>query len=30
VPFAPFLALGGLVALLAGQQLIDLYLDGLH
>jgi leader peptidase (prepilin peptidase)/N-methyltransferase len=27
VPFAPFLALGGLVALLAGQQLIDLYVD---
>jgi leader peptidase (prepilin peptidase)/N-methyltransferase len=29
VPFAPFLALGGLVALLVGQQLIDLYLDSL-
>src|SRR3954447_20752653 len=29
VPFAPFLALGGLVAMLAGQQLIDLYLDRL-
>jgi leader peptidase (prepilin peptidase)/N-methyltransferase len=27
VPFAPFLALGGLVALLAGHQLIDLYVD---
>ena len=27
--FAPFLALGGLVAMLAGQQLIDLYLDRL-
>src|SRR5256714_2588330 len=27
VPFAPFLALGGLVAMLAGQQLIDFYLD---
>ena len=25
VPFAPFLALGGLVGLLAGQELIDLY-----
>jgi leader peptidase (prepilin peptidase)/N-methyltransferase len=25
VPFAPFLALGGLVALLAGPELIDLY-----
>ena len=30
VPFAPFLALGGLVAMLAGHQLIDLYLNGLH
>jgi leader peptidase (prepilin peptidase)/N-methyltransferase len=29
VPFAPFLALGGLVAVLAGQQLIDLYLNQL-
>lgn len=27
VPFAPFLALGGLVALLAGPELIDLYED---
>jgi leader peptidase (prepilin peptidase) / N-methyltransferase len=27
VPFAPFLALGGLVGLLAGSQLIDLYRD---
>jgi leader peptidase (prepilin peptidase)/N-methyltransferase len=27
VPFAPFLALGGLVGLLAGPELIDLYLD---
>ena len=27
VPFAPFMALGGLVAMLAGQQLIDFYLD---
>ena len=25
VPFAPFMALGGLVALLAGPELIDLY-----
>jgi leader peptidase (prepilin peptidase)/N-methyltransferase len=25
VPFAPFLALGGLVALVAGNELIDLY-----
>jgi len=27
VPFAPFLALGGLVGLLAGQELISLYTD---
>jgi leader peptidase (prepilin peptidase)/N-methyltransferase len=27
VPFAPFLAFGGLVALLAGPELVDLYLD---
>ena len=27
VPFAPFLALGGLVGLLAGPELIDLYAD---
>ena len=27
VPFAPFLALGGIVALLAGPELIDLYAD---
>ena len=27
LPFAPFLALGGLVALLAGPQMIDLYRD---
>jgi leader peptidase (prepilin peptidase)/N-methyltransferase len=27
VPFAPFLALGGLVALLAGPELIDLYVS---
>jgi leader peptidase (prepilin peptidase)/N-methyltransferase len=26
IPFGPFLALGGIVGLLAGQQLIDLYL----
>lgn len=29
VPFAPFLALGGLVGLLAGPELIDLYLDNI-
>jgi leader peptidase (prepilin peptidase) / N-methyltransferase len=29
VPFAPFMALGGLVATVAGQQLIDFYLDNL-
>ena len=27
VPFAPFLALGGLVALLAGSELVDLYVN---
>ena len=27
VPFAPFLALGGLVGLLAGNELISLYAD---
>jgi leader peptidase (prepilin peptidase)/N-methyltransferase len=27
VPFAPFLALGGIVGLLAGSQLINLYQD---
>jgi leader peptidase (prepilin peptidase) / N-methyltransferase len=27
VPFAPFMALGGLVALLAGPELIDLYVE---
>ena len=27
IPFGPFLALGGLVGLLAGDQLIDWYLD---
>jgi leader peptidase (prepilin peptidase)/N-methyltransferase len=27
IPFGPFLALGGLVALLAGDQLVDWYLD---
>jgi leader peptidase (prepilin peptidase)/N-methyltransferase len=26
IPFGPFLALGGIVAMLAGDQLIDLYL----
>ncbi len=26
IPFGPFLALGGVVAMLAGDQLIDLYL----
>jgi prepilin signal peptidase PulO-like enzyme (type II secretory pathway) len=26
IPFAPFLALGGLVALFAGQPLVDAYL----
>jgi prepilin signal peptidase PulO-like enzyme (type II secretory pathway) len=25
VPFAPFLALGGLIGLLAGPEIIDLY-----
>jgi leader peptidase (prepilin peptidase)/N-methyltransferase len=30
VPFAPFMALGGLVAMLAGQHLIDFYLHHLH
>jgi leader peptidase (prepilin peptidase)/N-methyltransferase len=30
VPFAPFMALGGLVAMLVGQQLIDFYLDNLR
>ena len=29
VPFAPFLALGGIVGLLVGPELIDLYLDEL-
>jgi leader peptidase (prepilin peptidase) / N-methyltransferase len=29
IPFAPFLALGGLVGLLAGPQLVDLYVDRL-
>jgi leader peptidase (prepilin peptidase)/N-methyltransferase len=27
VPFAPFLALGGLVGLLVGPELVDLYAD---
>jgi len=26
IPFGPFLALGGVVAMLVGDQLIDLYL----
>jgi leader peptidase (prepilin peptidase)/N-methyltransferase len=26
IPFGPFLALGGVIAMLAGDQLIDLYL----
>ena len=30
VPFAPFMAFGGLVAMLVGQQLIDFYLDNLR
>lgn len=29
VPFAPFLALGGLIALIAGPELIDLYEDNI-
>jgi leader peptidase (prepilin peptidase) / N-methyltransferase len=29
VPFAPFLALGGLVGVLAGPELVELYLDNL-
>jgi len=28
IPFGPFLALGGIVGLLAGEELIDLYLPG--
>jgi prepilin signal peptidase PulO-like enzyme (type II secretory pathway) len=27
VPFAPFMALGGLVALVAGPELVDLYVE---
>jgi leader peptidase (prepilin peptidase)/N-methyltransferase len=27
IPFGPFLAFGGVVGLLAGGELIDLYLD---
>ena len=27
IPFGPFLALGGVVGLLAGDQLVDLYLS---
>jgi leader peptidase (prepilin peptidase)/N-methyltransferase len=30
IPFAPFLALGGLVALFAGHRLVDAYLTLLH
>jgi len=30
VPFAPFMALGGFVSMLAGRQLIDIYLDNLR
>jgi len=30
IPFAPFLALGGLVALFAGDPLVDAYLTLLH
>jgi leader peptidase (prepilin peptidase)/N-methyltransferase len=30
VPFGPFLALGAVVALLAGGALVHLYLHGLH
>ncbi|OGY22238.1 MAG: hypothetical protein A2126_04785 [Candidatus Woykebacteria bacterium GWB1_45_5] len=30
VPLGPFLAFGGLIALLLGQQIIDLYLKGLY
>src|SRR5258707_6587156 len=30
IPFAPFLALGGVVALFAGDQLVDAYLTLLH
>jgi leader peptidase (prepilin peptidase)/N-methyltransferase len=30
IPFAPFLALGGLVALFAGEPLVDAYLTLLH
>ena len=29
VPFGPFLALGGLVSVFAGQQLVDLYVNHL-
>jgi leader peptidase (prepilin peptidase)/N-methyltransferase len=29
IPFAPFLAAGGLIALFAGPRLLDLYLRGL-
>jgi prepilin signal peptidase PulO-like enzyme (type II secretory pathway) len=30
IPFAPFLALGGLLALFAGHSLLDAYLTLLH
>jgi leader peptidase (prepilin peptidase)/N-methyltransferase len=30
IPFAPFLALGGLIALFAGHPLVDAYLKLLH
>jgi leader peptidase (prepilin peptidase)/N-methyltransferase len=30
VPFGPFLALGAIVAVYAGQALIDVYLDGVY
>jgi prepilin signal peptidase PulO-like enzyme (type II secretory pathway) len=29
LPFGPFLALGGLVALFAGERLLDAYLNAL-
>jgi prepilin signal peptidase PulO-like enzyme (type II secretory pathway) len=30
IPFAPFLALGGIIALFAGKPLLDAYLSFLH
>ena len=30
IPFAPFLALGGIIALFAGKSLLDAYLSFLH